>query len=165
MNSLYEKYADLVVNYCLAAKKGDRVLISSSYLAEPLLCEVYRALTRAGARYESRISLRGEERIFADNASDELMSDISPMERIAYETYDAFLNIRAPFNTKSMQSVGADVKKKLGEAKGELHDIFSARSASGSLRWTLCEFPTDAAAQEAGMSLEEYRNFVAAARR
>ncbi|MGL4368651.1 MAG: aminopeptidase, partial [Spirochaetota bacterium] len=160
MNSLYKKYADLLAGYCLGAKKGDRVFVRSSYLAEPLLCEVYRALTRAGARYESQISLRGEDRIFADEASDSLISDISPVERAVFEQYDAVLTIRAPFNTKSMQSVGADTKKKLGEAKGALHDVFSARSASGSLRWTLCEFPTEAAAQECGMSLEEYQSFV-----
>ena len=160
MDSLYRKYAELLVRYCLAAKAGDKVYVRSSYLAEPLLSEIYRELTIAGARYESKIAIRDEERIFADHASDALINDISPIERAVYESYDCILTVRAPFNCKSMQSVSPDMKKKLGQARGELHDIFSARSASGSLRWTLCEFPTDAAAQECGMSLSEYESFV-----
>lgn len=160
MISLYEKYAKLLVDYCLGAKSGDRVFIRSSYLAEPLLSQVYTFLTKAGALYDTKISIRDEERIFAENASDSQIAAISPVERAVYESYSAILTIRAPFNLKNMQSISAETKKKLGEAKGELHDIFSQRSATGSLRWTLCEFPTDAAAQECGMSLGEYEQFV-----
>jgi len=160
MNSLYERYADLLVRYCLRAQPGDRVSIRSSYLAEPLLAPVYRGLTLAGAHYDAKIAIRDEDRIFAECASDQQIGEISPLERIIYESYDAILTIRAPFNLKNMQSIPAETKKKLGEAKGELHDIFSSRSANGSLRWTLCEFPTDAAAQECGMSLGEYEQFV-----
>lgn len=160
MTSLYERYADLLVRYCVQAKPGDRVYVRSSYLAEPLLAPLYRALTAAGAHYDAKISIREEDRIFAESACDAQISDVSPAERVIYETYDAFVTVRAPFNLKSMQSISPDTKKKLGMAKGELHDIFSARSASGELRWTLCEFPTDAAAQECGMSLSEYERFV-----
>jgi leucyl aminopeptidase (aminopeptidase T) len=46
MNTIYEKYAKLLVHYSLGLKKGDKLLISSTYLAEPLIKEVYReALT------------------------------------------------------------------------------------------------------------------------
>ena len=43
MSNLIEKYANLLVNYCLAVKKGDQVYINASYLAEPLLLEVAKA--------------------------------------------------------------------------------------------------------------------------
>jgi aminopeptidase len=160
MTSLYERYADLLVRYCVQANPGSRVYVRSSYLAEPLLGPLYRALTKAGAHYDSKITIRDEDRTFAECASDSQIEDVSPAEKLIYETYDAFVSIRAPFNLKSMQSVPPATKKKLGQAKGVLHDIFSDRSASGALRWTLCEFPTDAAAQECGMSLAEYERFV-----
>ena len=42
MPTIIEKYAHLLVNYCLGVKKGNRVYISSTYLAEPLLREVVK---------------------------------------------------------------------------------------------------------------------------
>ena len=42
MRSVHEKYAELLVNYCLELKKGETVYIRSSYLAEPLLKEIQR---------------------------------------------------------------------------------------------------------------------------
>ena len=37
MHTIYEKYAKLLVHYSLGLKKGDKLLISSTYLAEPLI--------------------------------------------------------------------------------------------------------------------------------
>ena len=45
---ILSKYARLLVNYCLAVKKDDKVYIHSSYLAEPLLREVAKEVYKAG---------------------------------------------------------------------------------------------------------------------
>ncbi|MCC6412995.1 MAG: aminopeptidase, partial [Saprospiraceae bacterium] len=43
------RYAHLLTHYCLGVKPGDKVFISSTLLAEPLVREVYRAALEAGA--------------------------------------------------------------------------------------------------------------------
>ena len=48
METIYQKYAKLLVHYSLRLKKGDKLLIMSSYLAEELLKEVYREALAAG---------------------------------------------------------------------------------------------------------------------
>lgn len=40
--TICEKYAKLLVNYSLSLKKGDKFCMTSSYLAEDLLKEMYK---------------------------------------------------------------------------------------------------------------------------
>jgi aminopeptidase len=160
MDSFFSSYARLLAEYCLSIKKNDRVFVRSTALAEPLLLEVYREILARGAFYDSRIALNEEERILFESAPDDSLSDISPIEKIVNESYDAILTIRAPYNLKSLQSIPPEKKMKAQESKKSIHDIFSRRSAEGSLRWTLCEFPTAASAQECGMSVSEYSRFI-----
>jgi aminopeptidase len=49
MEKILSKYADLLVNYCLDIQQGDKLFVSSTTLAEPLVREVYRHALRAGA--------------------------------------------------------------------------------------------------------------------
>jgi aminopeptidase len=160
VKSVYEKYAELLVRYSLYLKKGERLLISSTYLAEPLVCEVYREALRAGAHPQTWISLNGIGRVLYDEGSIEQLQYVSPLYRYAVENFEAFLTIRAPFNVRELQSVDAGRKKTAAMAEADLKNIYRQRAASGSLKWTLCEFPTEAQAQESGLGGKEYENFV-----
>jgi aminopeptidase len=156
---MYRRYAKLLAHYCLGVEKHENVLIRSSYLAEPLLRELYREILSRGASYDAQIVIEDEDRIQIESAGDRV-SAMTPMIRTAYEKYDAICTIRAPFNMKSINSVDLKLKKAAQESRREQQDIFRRRSAEGSLKWTLCEFPTHAAAQECGMSRSEYESFV-----
>jgi aminopeptidase len=159
-NDIIKKYAKLLVKYSLGLKKGDRFLINSTYLAEELLKEVYAEALIAGAYPEFKIALNGTDKIFYDNASDSQLEYISPLSKYVYENYDALLNVSAPFNVKELQNTPAEKKQKCSAARAGLNKTFMQRSADKKLRWTLCEFPTSAGAQECGMSLAEYADFV-----
>ncbi|MGA2914582.1 MAG: aminopeptidase [Sedimentisphaerales bacterium] len=159
-NDIIKKYAKLLVNYSLGIKKGDKLLIHSSYLAEELIKEVYAEAIKAGAYPEFKISINGTEKIFFDNASDNQLEYISPLSKYVYENFDSLLNIIAPFNVKELQNTPAEKKQKCNAARAELNRIFMQRSAENKLRWTLCVFPTNAEAQECGMSQSEYADFV-----
>jgi len=56
MKHMLQKYAQLLVHYCLDIQPGDKLLISTTLLAEPLLREVYRVAVRAGAHVETDLS-------------------------------------------------------------------------------------------------------------
>ncbi len=157
---IIKKYAKLLVDYSLGLKAGDKLLINSTYLAEELLKEVYEQALAAGVQPEFKISLNGTEKIFYDNASDNQLQYISPLSRYVYENYDLILHVLAPFNVKELQNTPAERKQKCIAAWAEMHKIFMKRSAENKLRWTLCVFPTNAEAQECGMSQSEYADFV-----
>ncbi len=160
MSGIFEKYAKLIVDYSLSLKEGDRFLIKGSYIAQPLIQEVYKQALLKGAHPETSISINGLSKIFYDNAGDHQLKDISPISKYIYENYDALLNIESPFNLKELQNVDPAKKQTAAIARTDLNKIFMQRSATNDLRWTLCVFPTDSQAQEAGMSIDEYEHFV-----
>jgi len=159
-NDVLKKYAKVLVNYSLELKKGDKLLIASSYLAEDLLKEVYSQALAAGAYPEFKIAINGTDKIFYDNAADHQLEYVSPVSRYIYEKYDAVLHVLAPFNVKELQNTPAEKKQKCSAARAEINKIFMQRAADKELRWNLCVFPTNAEAQECGMSQSEYADFV-----
>ena len=158
--SIETKYAQLLVNYCLELKKGDKIYIQSSILAQSLVREVYREALKAGAHPEVNLEFSERNKIFMDNAQEHQLDYISPLNDIIINSFDAYLYIRAPYNLREDSSIDADKRKHRSEATLSLNKVFSQRTADGSMRRTLCQYPTQASAQEAGMSLEEYKEFV-----
>ena len=157
---ILEKYADLLIHYCLEIKAGERLYISTTTLAQPLVREVYRAAMKAGAHVDIKMAFREEAKIFLDNANDDQLAHVSPLQIEAMENYDAYLAIRAPFNLKETQSVDPEQRKKRSKALSGINQTYFTRTADRSLKRSLCQYPTQASAQEAGMSLEEYQQFV-----
>ena len=155
-----KKYAELLVDYCLEIKEGDLVFVHSTPLAAPLLKEVFRLATRRGALVEMNLSLEDQLRIFFEEADHSLIDRVSPVQKYRFENYDKYLHIRAPYNLAEDKSIPANKLKQRGEATKEINQLYFDRTADGSLDRCLCEYPTHAAAQNAGMSLEEYRKFV-----
>ncbi|HME42080.1 MAG TPA: aminopeptidase [Syntrophorhabdales bacterium] len=160
MNTMYEKYAKLLVHYSLGLKKGDKLLINSTYLAEPLVKEVYREALNVGAHPEIQIAINELTRLFYDHARDAQLRYVSPMYLHAVKSYDAFLTIRAPFNLKELQSIDPEKKKEAAVAQTRVKKLFMKRASIGALKWTLCEFPTDSQAQECSLSRSEYEDLV-----
>ena len=162
--NILEKYAHLIVEYCLELKPGEKLYISTTTLAEPLVREVYREATKIGVHVEVGFNFREKERIFLNNASDELIKQTPVLHDQAIRNFDAYLNIRAPYNLNDTYSVSSEARQKRSAAMKELTQIYFDRTARrdepGGLKRSLCQYPTQAAAQAANMSLEEYSHFV-----
>lgn len=154
------KYAQLLVNYCLGVKKGDTVYIVSTTLGEPLVREVYREVLKAGGIPSVELQFREQNRILHSEGSGGQLQHISPMKRAAFEHYNAYLYIRAPYNLTEDASVDPKKQAIRMKANSPINQIYSERTANGSMVRSLCQYPTAASAQEAGMSLEEYQQFV-----
>lgn len=160
VNTIYTKYADLLVNYSLGLKKGDKFLIRGTYLAEELINAIYLSALKVGAHPELQIALNGTNRLFYEHATDDQLKYISPLNKQIVENYDALIRIDAPFNMKELQTIDPARKQTVSIAGTELTKTFFKRSADDQLRWTLCVFPADPAAQECDLSLAEYQDFV-----
>jgi aminopeptidase len=160
MENMLKKYADLIVDYCLSVKANQKVYIISTLLAEPLVKEVYRAVIIRGAHVDIKFVMAEESKIFFDHANEEQLNHENPLTKIIYATYDAYLYIRAPYNLKEDQNIDRKKSAVRGKANAPLNKIYNERTASGDMRRCLCQYPTQASAQEAGMSLEEYADFI-----
>ncbi len=160
MNDILSKYATLLVDYCLEIKSGERLFIKSTTLAEPLIKEVYRVAIRRGAHVEYDLAIQDMTSIFYQEAGQHQLEHVSPFYKSAIESFDAFLVIRAPFNLREDQNVDPNKVKIKSAAYKDVNHTYFERTATRDLKRCLCQFPTSASAQEAGMSLEEYQHFV-----
>jgi aminopeptidase len=154
------KYASLIVDYSLHPGKGDIVIIQCNSLAEPLGVECYRRLIEKGCHPHVRMSSSAFSEVFYKTAADWQLDYVSPLSRYEMKHLNGIISISAPENRKSMSNV--DPKKMAVAAKGnmELGEIFMKRYAEEKLNWIAVNYPTQAFAQEADMSLDEYTEFL-----
>jgi len=160
MQNMFAKYADLLVNYSLALQKGERVFISSTYLAEPLLMEVHAAVLHAGAHPFFDLAMRGQEKSFFVHAQDHHLDFVSPFKKMAFEEFEAFLSIKAPYSLEEDSGIDPEKRKRFKKTMSAVTETYMQRTGSGKMKRCLCQFPTEADAKIAGMSLEEYTAFV-----
>lgn len=158
--SILEKYANLLVNYCVEIKPGDNLFVSSTTLAEPLIREIYREAIKKGANVEVSMAFQEKGRIFYQNASDAQLAHVSPLYKLAMEEYDGFIKIMAPFNLNETRNSESEKINLHRQAVAPILKTYFERTATRDLKRNTCLFPTQASAQEAGMSLEEYEKFV-----
>jgi aminopeptidase len=160
MENILKKYAQLLVNYCLEIKEGERLFISSTTLGVPLVREVYREALKQGAHVETDLSFREQDRIFLEEGSEDQLKYQPLVYTKAMHEFDGYLFIRAPFNLRENQNVDVEKSKIRQEALKATRNKYFERTATRDLKRNLCQYPTQASAQEAGMSLEEYQQFI-----
>lgn len=159
--SILTQYARLLTRYCLEIKPGDKLFISGTLLAEPLVREVYAEAYAAGASLvEYDLAFRERERVFMENASDDALRVAPTLTKLAMESFDCYLNIRAPFNLKETSGATKERAELRSQTLAPINKTYFERTADRRLKRNLCQYPTDAAAQEAGMGLGEYEQFV-----
>lgn len=155
-----EKLADVLVNYSLSVKPGQWVALQGDVVTLPALRALHEKIIVAGGHASLFLSDEAMQRSFYRLANEEQLTWINPMQRLAIEQADARVSILGSSNTRAMTGIDSRRVQKQRAATTELMQIFMQRSAQGEMNWTLAQFPTEANAQEANMSLEDYADFV-----
>lgn len=154
-----EQYARLLVEQCIDVQPGWQVLVNSGVLGRPLYEEVVRVIAERGAYALSRLSFAsgaGPNANWVNNAPEELLAKISPIEEHSFLEADALIAIVAPENTRD----GADVPpERLQLVQQSAHRV-QERLISGEVPWVGCQYPTPALAQDAGMTLQQFSEFL-----
>ncbi len=154
------RLAKTLVEYSVQIKPGDWLIIFAHPLAEPLTREVYRYALRAGAHTNILMGLESTAQILYEEANEDQLKWISPLEKIPFEDADVFIDIEASENTRAMTGVDSKKQQIRSAVRKDLMGTYFKRSASGELRWNLTYFPCQAYAQDADMSLSDYEDFV-----
>lgn len=145
--------ARTLVHYSTELKRGERVLIRGSELAEPLILAVYREALVVGALPTVWPSFEEAGWVFFDTASEEQLGWTDPLQIAAAEQADAYISVSAPKNLKMLTSVDPAKQVVVQKARRAFLDVLLQK------RWVICELPTPALAQEAGMSMAEFEDF------
>jgi aminopeptidase len=154
------KLADVLVHYSLELKPDQQLILRTNPLADELALAVYAEALKAGVHVFPQISLPNSEEIFFKYASEKQLDFISPVRKLIVESFDAQLVIGAEYNTRALTGINPARISRSRKASAPLSKIFLERAARMELRWCYTEFPTQASAQEADMSLMDYQEFV-----
>jgi aminopeptidase len=160
LDTRVEKLADLLVNYSVKVKPGDRVAIQGENLAEPLHKAIFVKVLQAGGHPFFLISPNGISELYYRYASDEQLKHIPPPAELMNNTYEVLIYIKGEENTKALTNVNPAKIMARQQSRSELWKTFLSRAAAGEVRWTMALYPANAYAQDAEMSLTEYEEFL-----
>jgi aminopeptidase len=155
-----ENLAKVLVNYSIKVRPGDWVIVQGSIEAAPLVNAVERQVLLAGGHPDIFLDSDDLRETFLREASESQLQRISPVENLMVTTADAFINLRAPQNTRVFSGIEPEKQRLRQTARKELFQQFMQRAANGDLHWVVTEYPCQALAQDAEMSLRDYENFV-----
>jgi len=149
------RLAELLVDYSTEVKEGDRVLIRADLPAQELALEVYRQALLRGAHPWIRTEIPGWRYIFFRYASEEQLKFFPEHEFAEIKNTDVYISLGAPLNLRELSNVDpARISARLRVLK-PIRDWRVEKT-----RWVVFYYPTNALAQEAGMSLPEFEDFV-----
>jgi aminopeptidase len=151
-----DEYARLLVDRSVGVQPGWQVFIRATPLARPLLDAVQEQIARLGAYPIVHLAWDSFGGPFAREAPLEVLARPAPLLLRAWEECDAFISITAPENVRDGSDLSAERRRVLQKRMEPLR----RRQMGMHVPWVICEYPTNAAAQEAGMTLSDYEDFV-----
>ncbi len=149
--------AKVLVDYSTRIVKGDRVLINAAgFEAAPLVKELYSLCLTRGVEYvEYSFSVPEIDRHFYNAASEKQLAHFPQHKLDFYKTLTAYIGISA--NENSMVNATSNQKSMVTYQK-LTRPLVDQRVRH--TKWVVTRYPTQGAAQEARMSLEEYEDYL-----
>ncbi|MFX1355179.1 MAG: aminopeptidase [Promethearchaeota archaeon] len=162
LNTFSEKLAKLAINHSLNIKKGSRIVIIGSAFAKELFLALEVEILKAGGHPLLIPQLEGEDELFFKYASDEQLGYFDDIYITMAKKFDGLVQIFTDYNVKKLTLVDPKkLSKNRGAAKRfEMMKIFNEREAKGEVSWVGIPYPCHSLAQEAGMDLFSYSDFV-----
>lgn len=161
-SNLLKKYAKTLIEYSLSVKNNDLVVIQGYYEAMPLIEKCYEEVLRAGGHPHVYIRHQLDE-VMLKKGNDKQLAYNNPISEAVIMNADKILNIGGSSNTKYLSGVDPKRIAYYRKSGKRLNELYMKRVDDKELDWSLCMYPTNSLAQEAGMSLKDYEDFVAGA--
>jgi aminopeptidase len=152
--SRVDAYARLLVEHCLDVQPGWQVLIRTQPASRPLVEALVRRIAQRGAYAVLRLgfTLWPVDLVWASDASPELLGELPEIDKFASDRMDARVTIDAPENTREWVDLPAERRALAAQATS----YFLRRTMSHEIPWVSCQYPTQALAQDAGLSLGHF---------
>jgi aminopeptidase len=156
----YDGLAKLVLEHSVALQPGQVLRIEADAVAAPLVVPLHREAIKRGAHVYAALGLSGLTELLVAHGSEEQLSFVSPIALREVDSVDAAITIWSETNTRSFSRADTDRRQRQLASLRQAAIRRRDRIVRGELRWcgTLC--PTNAHAQDADMSLEDYEDFV-----
>ncbi len=153
------KLANLAVNYSVALKPGETVILSGDSNAIPFLTELYKSAILAKAHPIVRVHLPGINDFFYKHASYEQLEKFPQYWMDTVKTADSYIGVVSGNNTRELSNIDP---KKISIRNKVLHPIsdYIVNTHDKIRRCTISNPCSEFIAQEAELSMDEYEKFV-----
>jgi aminopeptidase len=160
--------AKTLVNYCVSVREKDRVGIIAQPTATPLIQEVLREVLRSGGYpyllpYSTPLptpAYEGLAEIYFTEANPDQLKHEDVFWKTLNEDFEVRIFIGSEFNTQSLIDIPPEKLKIHSQAHKDIFDTYFQRMSTGDLRRVSTLYPTQAYADDAGMTLSEFEDYV-----
>jgi aminopeptidase len=164
-DSRVQKFAKVLVEHSVQVVPGDRVLIEATTAAEPLVRELFIQIMEKGGHPHPMIAFPGmmpfsQDEFYLTYAKETHLDFVPTFYKLAYDQFEGRIRIHSSTNTRGTTSINPAKAQRRNKATSTITEAQMRRSAEGRFKWVTTLYPTDAYAQDAGMSLKEYEDFV-----
>jgi aminopeptidase len=148
-------YASLLVERCVDVQPGWQVLIRATPAARPLVEEVVSAIARREAYALPRLSF-SRSSAWVSAAPEEQLARVPEIDAHELDFADCMIVIDAPENTRE----GSDISPERHILRRQAYRPHAEPFFAGEKPWVGCQVATTALAQDAGMGLRAYEDFL-----
>ena len=148
------KLANTIINYSLHLKENDRVSVSFTAEAVPLVEELIKEAQNVGAvmtlnMYDPRLNAR-----LAEKNTISRLEHLKKIKEFDVNNNEAFIQIRTSFNDYESKNVPKEMTRKFGAMTQEIDDI-----RINEREWVLLNYPTYLDAYKAKMTTADFNEF------
>ena len=159
------KFAKVLVEHSARVVPGDRILIEATTAAEPLVRELYIQILEKGGIPHPAIGFPGmvpfiQDDMYLTYANDTQLDFVPTFHKVAYDQFEGRIRVHSATNTRATSSVDPVKAQRRGKATSSITEAQMRRGGEGKFKWVTTLYPTDGYAQDAGMSLKDYEDFV-----
>ena len=160
-----QKYAKILVEHSTRVVPGDRILVEATTAAEPLVRELFIQILERGGIPHPMIALPGmmpfsQDELYLTYAKDTQLDFVPTFYKTAYDQFEGRIRVHSATNTRGTTNIDPEKSQRRGKALSPITEAQMRRGAEGKFKWVTTLYPTDGYAQDAGMSLKEYEDFV-----
>ncbi|MGD2026676.1 MAG: aminopeptidase [Anaerolineales bacterium] len=154
------KHAGILVGYSTDIQPGDRVVIEATTAAEPMLEALIERILEKGGYPYLITTLPREKAVFFKYAKEAQLVQTPEFLNLAYQQFEARIRLHSVTDTKLLSDVDPEKQALHARALSPILSTQMQRGLTREFKWCTTLYPTQAYADEAGMSLEEYQDFV-----
>lgn len=160
MDPRIKNLAKILVHHSARIVKGDRVAIEATTAAEPLVRALYREILAAGGHPYPLLKIPEQDRELLNLGSDEQIAHVDQLRFRAYQEFESRFRIYSSTNPQQLSGFPGNKQVLLQQSRSPILETQLDRGSRDEFKWVTTLFPTQAYADQAGMSLEEFQDFV-----
>ena len=158
-------FAKVLVEHSARVVPGDRILIEATTAAEPLVRELYIQILEKGGHPHPMIGFPGivpfiQDELYLTYANETQLDFVPTFYQLAYDQFEGRIRIHSATNTRATSSVDSVKAQRRSKGISSITEAQMRRGGEGKFKWVTTLYPTDGFAQDAGMSLQDYEDFV-----